>query len=57
MKSQMREADRHAARFVLIIGEDELAQSRVTVRPLAGGEQSQVPLAEIAGWLQERLRV
>jgi histidyl-tRNA synthetase len=56
MKSQMREADRHAARFVLIVGEDELANGRVTVRPLAGGEQAQVSLAEIVGWLQERLQ-
>jgi histidyl-tRNA synthetase len=53
IKSQMREADRLAARFVLILGEDELAQELVTVRPLAGGQQKQVPLPEIIDWLQE----
>lgn len=55
MKSQMREADRHAARFVLILGEDELAQNMVAVRPLAGGEQTRVPLDDITGWLQQKL--
>ena len=55
MKSQMREADRHAARYVLILGEDELAEGMVAVRPLAGGEQTRVPLGEIDGWLVSAL--
>jgi histidyl-tRNA synthetase len=55
MKSQMREADRHAVQFVLIIGEDELANAQVTVRPLGGGEQAQVAMTEVTTWLRERL--
>jgi len=51
MKSQMREADRHSARYVLIVGESELADGAVTVRPLAGGEQTRVALGEVVGWL------
>ena len=54
LKSQMREADHHGARFVLIVGEDELAQGLVTVRPLAGGEQTRFPLADLIPWLQEQ---
>ena len=53
MKSQMREADRHGARYVLIMGEDELARGVVAVRPLVEGEeQASIPLDEVVGWLQ-----
>ena len=56
MKSQMREADRLAARFALIVGENELAQGVVAAKPLAGDEaQAVVPLDEIVDWLRERL--
>jgi len=36
-KSQMRKADASGARFAAIIGEDEVAARRVTVKPLRGG--------------------
>jgi len=56
MKSQMREADRHGARYVLILGENELAQGVVAVKPLVDGEeQATVALGDIVGWLQARL--
>ncbi len=55
MKSQMREADHHGARFVLIVGGDELAEGLVTARPLAGGEQTRLPLADLVSWLQSAL--
>ncbi len=56
LKSQMREANHRAARFALLIGEDELNESMVAVKPLASGEeQTRVPLAEIVDWLQGRL--
>jgi histidyl-tRNA synthetase len=55
MKSQMREADHLGARVVLIVGEDELAQGVVTARPLSGGEQTRVPLADLPAWLQSTL--
>ncbi|MEJ2751145.1 MAG: histidine--tRNA ligase [Chloroflexota bacterium] len=38
MKSQMREADRKGATFVLVIGESVVEKTTVTVRPLDGGE-------------------
>jgi histidyl-tRNA synthetase len=51
LKSQMREANKHHARYVVILGEAELAQGMAAVRPLAGGEQTLVPLNELVGWL------
>jgi histidyl-tRNA synthetase len=39
-KSQMKKADASGARFAVIIGEDEVASRRVTLKPLRGeGEQ------------------
>jgi histidyl-tRNA synthetase len=54
LKSQMREANKHDVQFVLIVGESELAAGQVAVRPLDGGEQTLVPLAEIVDWLSNR---
>lgn len=56
MKSQMREANRHDARYVLILGDDELAAREVTVRPLDDRPQERVPLTAVADWLAEHLR-
>ena len=36
-KSQMKKADASGARFAVIIGEDEVAKKRVTLKPLRGG--------------------
>ena len=41
MKSQMKSADRSGARFVVIIGEDELASNTVIVRDLRDGSAQQ----------------
>lgn len=38
-KSQMKKADASGARFAVIIGDDEVAANKVTVKPLRGGEQ------------------
>ncbi|MEJ6023386.1 histidine--tRNA ligase [Ramlibacter sp. PS4R-6] len=52
MKAQLKKADASGARFALILGDDELAQGTVTVKPLrdGGGAQSQRPLAGAAQW-------
>lgn len=56
MKSQMREADHHKARYALILGENEISQGQVAVKPLIDGEaQTVVPVDLIVDWLQERL--
>lgn len=53
LKSQMREANNRDVRFTLILGEDELANNEVAVRPMDGGEQISVSRARLVGWLQQ----
>jgi histidyl-tRNA synthetase len=52
MKSQMREANNRGVRFALILGENELAQDKVAVRPMEGGEQVLIARDELATWLE-----
>jgi histidyl-tRNA synthetase len=48
-KAQMRKADASGARLAVILGEDELADAAVTVKPLrAAREQQRVPLERLA---------
>lgn len=58
-KAQMKRADRSGAPLALILGEDEVAQSRVTLKWLRGregqAEQASVPLAELPAWLSSHL--
>jgi histidyl-tRNA synthetase len=54
MKSQMREANRMDAHTVLIIGEAEVAENVIAVRPLDGGEQVQMPLADVIDYLKNK---
>jgi len=49
-KNQLKKADASGARFALILGEDELAQGKVTVKNLADGQQVQQPLADVPSW-------
>ncbi|MGJ9382905.1 histidine--tRNA ligase [Salipaludibacillus sp. CF4.18] len=51
MKAQMKAADRQKAKFVLLLGDDELAEESIMVKEMATGEQKQVPLKEIAEWI------
>lgn len=47
-KSQMKKADRSAARFALILGDDECQAGLVAVKPMAGqGEQQAVSIEEV----------
>jgi histidyl-tRNA synthetase len=46
-KSQMKKADASGARFAVIIGDDEVAAQRITLKPLrGGGEQRTLPPGE-----------
>ena len=45
-KSLMRKAARSGARYCCIIGPDEAAEGRVTLRNMANGEQDSLPQAE-----------
>lgn len=46
IKAQMKSADRLNARFVAILGDDELARGEITVKTMATGEQLTVPLEQ-----------
>ncbi len=44
----MKRANKINARVAVMLGEDELARNAATLRDLDSGEQSEVPLAELA---------
>ena len=46
-KSQMKKADASGAWCAVIIGDDEAAAAEATLKPLRGGEQQRVALAEL----------
>ncbi|MNU04796.1 Histidine--tRNA ligase [compost metagenome] len=48
----MKSADRVQARFVAILGDDELAAGEITVKTMETGDQERVPLAELADWIK-----
>jgi histidyl-tRNA synthetase len=56
LRSQMREASREAVRYAIIIGEDEVLQSKVAVRDMAGANQVDVPAIDLIAWLKENLQ-
>lgn len=47
MKSQMKQANKKNARFALIMGEDEVKASSVTLRDMKKSEQQTVPIDDI----------
>jgi histidyl-tRNA synthetase len=55
LKAQLKAANRSGAQFTLILGEDELAAKKITVRNLANSQQSSVALIDLQAWLKERL--
>lgn len=55
LKAQMKQADRVKARFVLILGDAELARQEAALRNMDSQEQSAFPLAGTAAELAERL--
>ena len=54
-KSQMKRADKLGARFVAILGEDEMAKGVWTLRDMAGSSQEQVDDGSLAEHLREKL--
>jgi histidyl-tRNA synthetase len=54
-KSQMKKADASGARYALIVGEDEVAAQRVTLKPLrSGGPQEMLEVNEVLSRLAPR---
>ncbi|MGB9793132.1 MAG: histidine--tRNA ligase, partial [Thermacetogeniaceae bacterium] len=56
LKSQMKFAGRMGARYVLILGEEELREGKVTLRDMHSGEQTMVKREEIFGMLADLMK-
>jgi histidyl-tRNA synthetase len=55
-KSQFKKADKSGAEFALIIGDNELAQQRIGIKPLRTDEaQTEVAWSELAAIIRQRL--
>jgi histidyl-tRNA synthetase len=55
-KSTLKQADRLRARFVALLGEDELAKGAWAIRDMEKSAQETVEEARVAAYLEERLR-
>ncbi len=55
IKAQMKVADRLQAKYVMMIGDDEIEQEQVLLRDMSNGEQENVPFAEIITVLDNKL--
>tara|TARA_B100000315_G_scaffold117295_1_gene107538 strand:+ start:3826 stop:5082 length:1257 start_codon:yes stop_codon:yes gene_type:complete len=56
LKSQMRKADRSAADFVLIIGENELKNEKLILRNMKTSQQEEMPLKNIVECVKSRIK-
>ena len=49
LKGAMRRANDCGAKFVIILGEDELKKNSVTLKDMASGEQKEVDIENLIG--------
>ena len=54
MKAQMREANRLGTRFVMILGESELASQTIVVKNMEDSSQETIPMSEVTSYLSAR---
>lgn len=54
-KAQFKAADRFNAKYVLILGEEEIEQNKAIIRSMATGEQTEVALDEAVEQLQNQI--
>lgn len=54
MKGQLKSADRLQAKFVVIIGDEELEKESVIVKNMETGEQKEVAFQKLISYLQEK---
>ncbi|MCG2677452.1 histidine--tRNA ligase, partial [bacterium] len=57
LRSQMRSANRLGARYVLILGEEELSKKRAILKNMATGKQEEIPLKKIVEEISRRVRI
>ena len=56
MKAQMKQANRLAAKYVLILGEDEVARGHAVLRNMATSEQTEIPIQDITSILKTEVQ-
>ena len=52
IKAQMKQANKLKAKYVLILGEDEVARDCIVLKNMINGEQSEIPIKNILSILQ-----
>jgi histidyl-tRNA synthetase len=55
LKSQMRRADKLKARYVLILGEEELKKGKAVLRNMENKSQEEIPLGDLLGTLKDKI--
>jgi len=55
VKGQLKAADRFAAKFTAILGDDELSRGTIALKRMATGEQEEVPLTDLAETIRRKL--
>lgn len=55
LKGQMKYAEKAGARYVVLLGEDELGSGEATLRDMGTGRQERIPLGELPAALRKRL--
>ena len=56
LKSQMRRADKLKARYVLILGEDELKRGKAMLRNMETKSQEEISIDKLLETLKERVK-
>lgn len=56
LRAQMKQADRLGARFVLVLGEDEVRRGVAAIREMATGAQEEMALDALPGLLAAKVR-
>ncbi|WP_077614621.1 histidine--tRNA ligase [Caenibacillus caldisaponilyticus] len=56
-KGQFKQADRYGARFVAVLGDDELARGVINVKNMATGNQEEVSITQLPDYLKTNTEV
>jgi histidyl-tRNA synthetase len=54
-KAQFKAADRYSAKFVAVLGDDELERGSINMKNMTTGEQEEISLGAFVSYLQERV--
>ncbi|MDD3771530.1 MAG: His/Gly/Thr/Pro-type tRNA ligase C-terminal domain-containing protein, partial [Weeksellaceae bacterium] len=52
MKKQMQYADKRAAKYVILLGEDELKNQKITLKNMISGKQFTFPDGDLLDYIQ-----